>query len=53
MRNYICIFLVVCLPLTLASETQHQFKVYVHVGGDNETQCSATVYLDHNFAKLR
>ncbi|MCY4570166.1 MAG: hypothetical protein OXD49_17910 [Candidatus Poribacteria bacterium] len=37
MRNYICIFLIVCLPLTLASETQHRFKVYVSVDGDNES----------------
>ncbi len=31
MRNYICIFLVVCLPLTLASETQRRFRIFVHV----------------------
>ena len=36
MRNYICIFLVVCLPLTLASQTQHRFKVHVYVEGRNK-----------------
>ena len=37
MKNLICVMLVVFLPLTLASETQHRFKVYVGVGGDDET----------------
>ncbi len=35
MRNLICVMLVVFLPLTLASQTQHRFKVNVHVFGDN------------------
>ena len=29
--------LMVLLPLTLASDTQHRFKVYVHVSGRDET----------------
>lgn len=33
----IFVILMVSLPLTLASETQHRFKVYVSVEGDNET----------------
>ena len=40
MRNLICVMLVVLLPLTLASQTQHRFKVYVDVQGDNETTTS-------------
>ena len=30
-------FLVVLLPLTLASDTQHRFRVYVEVGGEDQT----------------
>lgn len=30
-------FLVVLLPLTLASDTQHRFKVYVEVQGEDQT----------------
>lgn len=37
MKNLICVLLVVFLPLTLASETQHRFKVCVSVSGDDET----------------
>lgn len=35
MRNLICVMLVVFLPLTLASQTQMRFKVYVDVDGDD------------------
>ena len=35
MRNLICVMLVVFLPLTLASQTQMRFKVYVGVDGDD------------------
>ena len=35
MRNLICVILVVFLPLTLAPQTQHRFKVTVHVFGDD------------------
>ena len=35
MRNLICVMLVVFLPLTLASQTQNRFKVYVGVEGDD------------------
>ncbi len=37
MRNLISVILMVFLPLTLASDTQHRFKVYVSVDGDDET----------------
>lgn len=37
MKNLVCLVFMVLLPLTLASETQHRFKVYVYVGGKDET----------------
>ncbi len=37
MRNLVSVMLIVLLPLTLASDTQHRFKVYVSVDGDDET----------------
>lgn len=37
MRNLISVMLMVLLPLTLASDTQHRFKVYVEVDGDHKT----------------
>lgn len=37
MRVLSYVLLVVFLPLTLASDTQHRFKVYVDVDGDDET----------------
>ena len=37
MRNLIYVMLIVLLPITLASQTQHRFKVYVAVDGDDET----------------
>ena len=40
MRNLISVILVVFLPLTLASDTQHRFKVYVGVDGKDETTTS-------------
>lgn len=40
MKNLICVMLMVFLPLTLASDTQHRFKVYVKVIGDDETTTS-------------
>lgn len=36
MRNLICVLLVVLVPLTLASDTQHRFKVYVDVNGNDD-----------------
>ena len=40
MRNLISVMLIVFLPLALASETQHRFKVYVIVDGDDEPTTS-------------
>ena len=40
MRNLLSMMLVVFLPLTLASDTQHRFKVYVSVDGKNDTVTS-------------
>ena len=37
MKNLISVILMVFLPLTLASDTQLRFQVYVEVEGDNET----------------
>ena len=37
MRNLFSVMLIVLLPLTLASQTQHRFKVFVTVDGDDET----------------
>ncbi len=36
MKKLVLIFCLVMLPLTLASDTQHRFKVYVAVSGDDE-----------------
>lgn len=36
MKKLVLIFCLVMLPLTLASDTQHRFKVYVEVSGDDE-----------------
>ena len=36
MKKLVLIFCLVMLPLTLASDTQHRFKVYVDVGGDDQ-----------------
>lgn len=36
MKVLLCLVIVVCLPLTLTSETQHRFKVCVQVRGDND-----------------
>ena len=43
MRNLICMLLVVFVPLTLASDTQHRFKVYVKVGGEDAKQAVNTI----------
>ena len=37
MRNLICVVIMVFLPLSLASDTQHRFKVHVRVTIDDET----------------
>ena len=37
MKNLFCLLFVVALPLALASETQHRFKICVDVGGEDET----------------
>ena len=36
MRKLILLCCIFLIPLTLASDTQHRFKVYVDVGGDDE-----------------
>ena len=36
MKKFVLLFCIFMLPLTLASDTQHRFKVYVEVGGDDE-----------------
>ena len=36
MKKLVLIFCLVMLPLTLASDTQHRFKVYVDVSGDDK-----------------
>ena len=51
MKHLICVMLVVFLPLTLASETQLRFQVYVSVGGDNET--ITTLITSHLKRELR
>ena len=37
MKNLICMILIVFLPLTLTSQTQHRFQVYVSVEGNDKT----------------
>lgn len=45
--------LIVLLPLTLASDTQHRFKVFVTVDGDDETTTSLlTSYLKRELRAL-
>ena len=36
MKRFFTVFLIFLIPLTLASDTQHRFKVYVEVNGDDE-----------------
>lgn len=43
MRNLICVILIVLVPLTLASNTQHRFKVYVRVSGYDSRQAVNTI----------
>ena len=51
MKNLISVILMVFLPLTLASDTQLRFKVYVSVSGDNET--ITTILTSHLKRELR
>ena len=54
MRNLIYVMLIVLLPLTLASQTQHRFKVYVAVHGDDETTTGLlTSHLKRELRALR
>ena len=53
MRNLICVVLVVFLPLTLASETQHRFKVHVNVGGDGDNEQAVNTVESHLKRELR
>ena len=36
MKQFFAVFLIFLIPLTLASDTQYRFKVYVEVNGDDE-----------------
>lgn len=36
MRKLVLLYCIFLIPLTLASDTQHRFKVFVDVGGDDE-----------------
>ncbi len=40
MKTFVTLFCVLMIPLTLASNTQHRFKVYVHVYGDDNQAIS-------------
>ena len=53
MKRFFTVFLIFLIPLTLASDTQHRFKVYVEVNGDNE-QAINTIesYLKREFRLL-
>ena len=47
MRNVICVLLVVLLPLSLASNTQHRFKVYVYVSGNGDVNQAVNTVESH------
>ena len=53
MRNLLCLILVVFLPLTLASQTQHRFKVYVDVSGDGDDEQAVRTVESHLKRELR
>ena len=36
MKRFLAVFLIFLIPLTLASDTQHRFKVYVDVNGNDD-----------------
>ena len=46
-------FLVMLLPLTLASETQHRLKVYVKVAGDGDNKHAVNTVESHLKRELR
>ena len=46
-------FLVMLLPLTLASETQHRYKVYVDVTGDEHNKHAVNTVESHLKRELR
>ena len=53
MRNLICMLLVVLMPLTLASDTQDRFKVYVSVGGGDNADQAVRIIESHLKRELR
>lgn len=46
-------FLMILLPLTLASEAQHRFKVYVKVGDDGHNKHAVNTIESHLKRELR
>ena len=52
MKNLICVMLVVFLPLTLASQTQNRFRVWVDVYKDTHTANTLESHLKREFRLL-
>lgn len=53
MKNLICVLLVVLVPLTLASDTQHRFKVYVKVEEADDSRQAVNTIESHLKRELR
>ena len=53
MKKFVTLFCVLMIPLTLASDTQHRFKVYVYVGGDEDADQAVNIVESHLKRELR
>ena len=53
MKKYMTLFCVLMIPLTLASDTQHRFKVHVLVGSDKSDKQAVNTIESHLKRELR
>lgn len=53
MKKFVTLFCVLIIPLTLASDTQHRFKVYVDVSGDENANQAINIVESHLKRELR
>ena len=53
MKKFVTLFCILMIPLTLASDTQHRFKVYVFVIGTDEAEQAINTVESHLKRELR
>ena len=53
MKKFVTLFCVLMIPLALASDTQHRFKVYVDVNGDENADQAVNIVESHLKRELR